>query len=99
MNRLQYLDRADIILGGGSQFFDPDKRKDKRDLFADFAKAGYEILRDRDQLLAAKSQRLLGTFTPLLSAVPLPALPGGLRVSSLRVGTASSYVVASGNLE
>lgn len=61
---LQYLDRAEIVLGGGSQFFDPAQRKDKRDLFADFAKAGYEILRDRDQLLAAKSPRLLGTFTP-----------------------------------
>lgn len=61
---IQYLDRAEIILGGGSQFFDPAKRKDKRDLFADFAKARYEVLRDRDQLLAAKSPRLLGTFTP-----------------------------------
>ena len=61
---LQYLDRAEIVLGGGSQFFDPAQRKDKRDLFADFAKAGYEILRDRGQLLAAKSPRLLGTFTP-----------------------------------
>ncbi len=60
----QYLDRAEIILGGGSQFFDPAQRKDKSDLFADFAKAGYEILRTRDQLLAAKSPRLLGTFTP-----------------------------------
>lgn len=59
----QYLDRADIVLGGGSQFFDPARRNDKRDLFADFAKAGYEILRNRDQLLAAKSPRLLGTFT------------------------------------
>ncbi len=61
---LQYLDRVDIALGGGSPFFDPAKRKDKRDLFADFAKAGYEVVRDRDQLLAAKSPRLLGTFTP-----------------------------------
>jgi alkaline phosphatase len=59
----QYLDRADIILGGGSQFFDPAQRKDKRDLFGDFAKAGYEVLRDRDQLLAAKAPRLLGTFS------------------------------------
>jgi alkaline phosphatase len=59
----QYLDRADIILGGGSQFFDPARRKDKRDLFGDFAKAGYEVVRDRDQLLAAKSPRLLGTFS------------------------------------
>jgi alkaline phosphatase len=61
---LQYFDRAEIVLGGGSQFFDPAQRKDKRDLFADFAKAGYEVLRNRDQLLAAKSPRLLGTFTP-----------------------------------
>lgn len=60
----QYLERVDIALGGGSPFFDPGKRKDKRDLFADFAKAGYEVVRDRDQLLAAKSPRLLGTFTP-----------------------------------
>lgn len=59
----QYLDRADIILGGGSQFFDPAQRKDKRDLFGDFTKAGYEVLRDRDQLLAAKAPRLLGTFS------------------------------------
>ena len=59
----QYLDRAEIVLGGGSQFFDPAQRKDKSDLFADFAKAGYEILRTRDQLLAARSPRLLGTFT------------------------------------
>ena len=59
----QYLDRAEIVLGGGSQFFDPAQRKDNSDLFADFAKAGYEILRTRDQLLAARSPRLLGTFT------------------------------------
>jgi alkaline phosphatase len=59
----QYLDLAEIVLGGGSEFFDPSKREDKRDLFADFAKAGYEVLRDRDQLLASKSARLLGTFT------------------------------------
>lgn len=58
----QYLDRAEIILGGGSQFFDPATRKDRRDLFADFAKAGYEVLHNRDQLLASKSPRLLGTF-------------------------------------
>ncbi len=58
----QYLDRVEIALGGGSQFFDPALRKDKRDLFADFAKAGYQLLRDRDDLLAARSPRLLGTF-------------------------------------
>jgi alkaline phosphatase len=60
----QYLDRVDVILGGGSAFFSPDNRPDKRDLRGEFATAGYEIVRDRAALLAAKSKRLLGTFAP-----------------------------------
>ena len=44
-------------------------------------------------------EHMLGTFTPLLAAVPLPALPGGFRVSSLHAGTAGSYVIVNGNLE
>ncbi len=60
---VQYLDRADILLGGGSPFFDSAKRKDGRDLFGDYASAGYTILRNRDELLAAKGRRLLGTFS------------------------------------
>ncbi len=59
----QYLGRAEIILGGGSVFFDPAKRKDKKDVLADYEVAGYQILRNRDQLLAAREPRLLGTFT------------------------------------
>ncbi len=59
----QYLDRVDVILGGGSQFFDPARRRDKRDLFGDFTNAGYQVVRNRDELLAAKSSRLLGTFS------------------------------------
>lgn len=59
----QFLGRAEIVLGGGSKFFDPAKRKDKKDLFGDYGKAGYAILRNRDQLLAAREPRLLGTFT------------------------------------
>lgn len=59
----QYLERVEVILGGGSRFFDPARRRDKRDVFADYEKAGYEILRNRDQLLAARQPRLLGTFT------------------------------------
>jgi alkaline phosphatase len=59
----QYLERVDVILGGGSGFFDAAKRPDKRDLRGDFAKAGYAIASNRDQLLAAKDKKLLGTFT------------------------------------
>lgn len=60
----QYLDRIDVILGGGSGFFSPKNRPDKRDLHADFVKAGYQHLATRDELLASRSKKLLGTFTP-----------------------------------
>ncbi|MBB5350303.1 alkaline phosphatase [Haloferula luteola] len=60
----QYLNRAEIVLGGGSKFFDPAQRADQKDIYADYQAAGYDILRTRDQLLAAKSGKLLGTFFP-----------------------------------
>jgi alkaline phosphatase len=59
----QYLDRVDVILGGGSGHFNGKDRADKRDLFGEFAEAGYGIIRNRDELLAAKKEKLLGTFT------------------------------------
>ncbi len=59
----QYLDRVDIILGGGSGFFDGAQRPDKRDLRGAFSNAGYQLVRDRTGLLAATGKRLLGTFT------------------------------------
>ena len=36
----QYLDRVDVVLGGGSGYFDKKDRPDKRVLSADFALAG-----------------------------------------------------------
>jgi alkaline phosphatase len=59
----QYLDRVDVILGGGSGYFDPSLRPDHRDLSADFGKAGYHVVRDRDALLASRQEKLLGCFT------------------------------------
>ena len=59
----QYLDRVDVILGGGSPFFSKEHRGDKRDLAGDFAKAGYGIVESRDGLLASREEKLLGTFT------------------------------------
>ncbi|MEU6701225.1 alkaline phosphatase [Pseudonocardia sp. NPDC046786] len=71
----QYLDNGiDVLLGGGESFFLPagtagehcaaeeTDRTDGRDLFADYAAAGYTVARDRDQLLAADADRLLGVF-------------------------------------
>lgn len=68
---VQYLDsQIDVLLGGGTKFFDPKKRKDKRDLYADFAKSGYQVVTDRAGLLNAPSggsgkggqARILGAF-------------------------------------
>jgi alkaline phosphatase len=58
----QYLDRVEILLGGGSGHFSAKDRADKRDLAGDFANAGYGIVNTRDALLAARGQKLLGTF-------------------------------------
>ncbi len=60
----QYLDRVDVILGGGSAFFDAQSREDSKNLFAAYQKSGYEVLRHRDSLLGSKSEKLLGTFAP-----------------------------------
>ena len=59
----QYLDRVDVLLGGGSKFFDASTRADGRDLFGDFKKSGYGIVRDRQGLLTSRDEKLLGTFT------------------------------------
>src|SRR5690606_7788107 len=53
----QYLDlKIDVLLGGGKEFFSADKRKDKVDLFGEFAKAGYDVVSDRNELMAKRSE-------------------------------------------
>lgn len=59
----QYLDRVDVILGGGSGHFSAKDRPDKRDLAGDFARVGYGVVGNRDAMLAAREEKLLGTFT------------------------------------
>jgi len=61
----QYLDlRIDTLLGGGAQYFTPAKRKDGRELFDEFQRAGYHVARDYDSLCAAPADGpLLGIFT------------------------------------
>lgn len=59
----QYLNRVDVILGGGSKFFSPQGRKDKKDLAGEFAKANYEVVGSRDELLKSRSKKILGTFS------------------------------------
>jgi alkaline phosphatase len=60
----QYLEhQVDVLLGGGAPFFSARNRRDGRDLFGDFASAGYQVLRDRRSLLKAGAPaRMLGIF-------------------------------------
>ena len=60
----QYLARkVDVLLGGGRPFFSPNARKDKRDLRADFTKAGYTVVLSAAELEKAPlDTKLLGTF-------------------------------------
>lgn len=60
----QYLARkVDVLLGGGAKFFEARQRKDKRDLPAEFAAAGYHVMDSRSQLASAPlEKRWLGTF-------------------------------------
>jgi len=58
----QYPNRADVFLGGGARHFRPDRRRDKKDVFGEFVKSGYTILRDRDALIANRDAKVLGIF-------------------------------------
>ncbi|MCX8110764.1 MAG: alkaline phosphatase, partial [Syntrophorhabdaceae bacterium] len=40
-----------VALGGGDRFFDSKKRKDGQDLYAKFRNKGYEIAKNREELL------------------------------------------------
>ncbi len=53
----------DVLLGGGNNHFAADKRKDKKDLYAEFAKAGYSIAKSRDELMTLKGNKVLGIFS------------------------------------
>ena len=61
----QYHERGyDVILGGGKNFFSPKSRGDDLDLLAAFTKDGYQLIHDRDSLLALENggKKLLGLF-------------------------------------
>ena len=62
---VQYLERGiDVILGGGSRFFNAHRRGDDRDLVADYVEKGYAHSSNRDELLALppEQERILGLF-------------------------------------
>ena len=53
----------DVMLGGGSKYFDPAHRKDKKDLFAVLKKKGYTVARTRSEMQKAPTNKpLYGLF-------------------------------------
>ncbi len=61
----QYLERhVDVLLGGGRKFYDPRRRKDKKDLWEAHRKAGYFVALDKASFEKAPLDKpWLGTFS------------------------------------
>jgi alkaline phosphatase len=61
----QYLERADVILGGGREFFSGSTRKDKDDVIGRCSRAGFACVSSRAELLSLQpgKSRLLGLFS------------------------------------
>ncbi|GAB4451543.1 MAG: alkaline phosphatase [Armatimonadaceae bacterium] len=54
---------VEVLMGGGAKAFSPELRKDKRDLYADFAKAGFAVAKTRSELMrTAPKGKVLGIF-------------------------------------
>lgn len=59
----QYKGTVDVLLGGGLEHFDAKRRKDKRDLLADYAAAGYTLWNTRAQVTGTeRPSKVLGLF-------------------------------------
>ena len=60
-----YLDlKFDIMMGGGDKFFSSENRKDKKDLYQDFISKGFNVVKDRSEMLSVdNSKPILGVFS------------------------------------
>lgn len=53
----------DIMMGGGNKYFSADSRKDKKDVYAGYKAKGWQIARNRKEMLAAANDKpILGVF-------------------------------------
>ncbi|MCC5931502.1 MAG: alkaline phosphatase [Cyclobacteriaceae bacterium] len=63
---LEYLKlRFDVMMGGGEELFNPEKRSDNRNLFAEFTENGFSVAQDKASLdnLINDDKPLLGVFS------------------------------------
>jgi len=61
----KYLDlKFDVMMGGGSEYFDGSKRDDKKNIFGDFEAAGFQVVKTKSELGKANaSQPIIGVFS------------------------------------
>lgn len=53
----------DVMMGGGNNYFSADKRKDKKDVYADYKAKGWQVARTRGEMMAASNDKpILGVF-------------------------------------
>ncbi|AYZ35174.1 alkaline phosphatase [Chryseobacterium indologenes] len=53
----------DVLMGGGDEFFNPEKREDKKDVYAKYAQKGYQIVKDKASLQNLEKEKpVLGIF-------------------------------------
>lgn len=61
--RQQLQNDIDVLLGGGRSYFEPAKQNGI-DLIAKYKEKGYTYVKDKDELMKAKGDKLLGLFHP-----------------------------------
>ncbi|MFP4096911.1 MAG: alkaline phosphatase [Cyclobacteriaceae bacterium] len=49
--------KFDVMMGGGSEFFDKDKREDGKDMFAAFKQAGFHMIQSKKDLSKVKDKK------------------------------------------
>ncbi|KAA0129289.1 alkaline phosphatase [Chryseobacterium sp. SN22] len=53
----------DVMMGGGDEFFNPDKRADRKDMYEAYRQKGYQILKTKNDLKnIRKPGKMLGVF-------------------------------------
>ncbi|RZM19407.1 MAG: alkaline phosphatase [Pedobacter sp.] len=53
----------DIMMGGGNNYFSPEIRKDKKDVYSAYKAKGWQVARTRDEMMKASDDKpLLGVF-------------------------------------
>ena len=53
----------DIMMGGGNNYFSPELRKDKKDVYADYKAKGWQVAHTRSEMMATDNTKpVLGVF-------------------------------------